>query len=190
MANPPPPSQPTSSPDSVPQVDAGQNIASTLSSMSLIGRLPSAARSLPAVVAQKMKYSIGIETVEPFKTRCHDPRRRITHGGETYCTKALVRANEDVAPKQSYSFRPLTDEQSNCIVTIFVSESQTVKYIDEGGCQKKGTVEITNLPTYRTNLSREIELIVNFYNKITAYCSSSWETKRLQLVTNLFNLLA
>jgi len=187
MTNPPCPSQPTSSPNLAPQVDAGQNMASTLSSMSLTGRLPSAARSLPAVVSRKMKHSIGVETVEPFKTKCHDPRRRITHAGEAYCTKvffSLVRANQDVyvgAPKRSYSFRPLTDEQTNCIVTIFASESQTVKYIDEGGCQRKTTVEITNLPTYRTNLSREIELFVNFYNtelEITAYCSSSQEMKK------------
>ncbi|XP_065885843.1 heat shock 70 kDa protein 12A-like isoform X2 [Dysidea avara] len=187
MTNPPPPSQPTSSSDSVPQVDAAQNLANTVSTMSLTGRLPPIARNLPVVVSRKMKHSIGVETVEPFKTRSHDTRRRITHAGEAYCTKvffALVRANEDVyvgAPKRSYNFRPLTDEQSNCIVTIFASESQAVKYIDEIGCQRKATVEITNLPTYRTNLSREIELSVNFYNtelEITAYCFSSQETKK------------
>ena len=170
-----------------PPSPAAQNIASTLSSLSISGCLSPIAKYLPVLLSRKMKHSIGVEISEPFKTKCHDPNRREVHGGEAYCTKlffALVRANEDVyigAPQRSYKFRPRTNEQTNCIVTIFASERETVKYINESGCQRKTTVEITNLPTYTTNLSREIELFVDFYNTelvITAYCSSSQEKKR------------
>ena len=122
-----------------------------------------------------MKHSIGVETSEPFKTKCHDPSRREVHGGEAYSTKVffpLVKANEDVyigAPQRSYKFRPRTNEQTNCIVNTFASESQAVKYVNEEGCQKKTTVGITNLPTYS---NREIELFVDFYNTCRA-CDNS-----------------
>jgi len=43
-------------------------------------------KNLPIVVSRKMKYSIGVEIVEPFKVKCHDPNRRIIQAGEAYCT--------------------------------------------------------------------------------------------------------
>jgi len=85
------------------------------------------------------------------------------------------------SPKQSYRFRPLTDEQSHCIITIFASESVKVKYIDDRGCHNRARVDIHNLPLYRPNLSREVELCINFYNTelgILASCISSQEIKK------------
>ena len=47
MTSPPPPaSQPTWLPASVPQADAAQNLASTVSTISLVGSLPSIAKKL------------------------------------------------------------------------------------------------------------------------------------------------
>ena len=152
---------------------------------------PPITKHLPFLVSRKMKYSIGVETLEPFKTNCHDPTRKTTQANEEYCTKVfftLVKANESVyvgAGTRQYRFRPLTNEQSNCIITIFASESEEVEYIDESGCKERAIVEISDLPKYNTDLSREIEICVDFYGtelEITAYCVTlQSETKKAKV---------
>ncbi|XP_065885786.1 heat shock 70 kDa protein 12A-like isoform X2 [Dysidea avara] len=158
---------------------------------------PPLTKHLPFLVSRKMKYSIGLETSEPFKASFHDFSRRIVHAGEDYCTNvffSLVKANDSVyvgAATRRYRFTPLTNEQSNCDITIFASESETVKYIDERGCHKRATVEISNLPSYKTGLSREVEICVDFYGtelEITAYCAISLSETKNAKVSYEFSL--
>ena len=149
---------------------------------------PPISKHLPFVVSRKMRYSVGVETTEPFKTNCHDPSRKFVHGKEDYCAKVffpLVKANESIyvgAATRQHRFRPLTNEQSYCVITIFASESEVVKYIDDIGCQKRAIVEISDLPKCNTDLSREVEICVDFYStelEITAHSVTSQETKKV-----------
>ncbi|XP_065885763.1 heat shock 70 kDa protein 12A-like isoform X2 [Dysidea avara] len=207
-SNPLPPIKPIQNKHFLPgassQFNGAQIVTDTLPSLSISEETsqkikkflpPAVTKNLPIVVSRKMRYSIGVEIVEPFKVKCHDPNRRIIQNGETYCARVfypLVAANENISidsPKRSYNFRPLTDEQSHCTITIFASESEKVKYIDDRGCHNRAKVDIHNLPLYRTHLSREIELCINFYNtelEITASCISSRETKKVKVSYEFF----
>ena len=204
-SNPPPPMQNKYlPPDTSSQFDGARTVTDTLPGLSISEETsqeikkflpPAVIKYLPIVVSRKMKYSIGVEIVEPFKVKCHDPNRRIIQAGEAYCARVfypLVLANENISidsPKRSYRFRPLTDEQFHCIITIFASESAEVKYIDDKGCHNRAKVDIHNLPLYKTNLSREIELCINFYNtelEISASCISSRETKKVKVSYEFF----
>lgn len=96
-----------------------------------------------------------------------------------------MKANESVyigSSKKTFRFRPFTEEQSNCDITIFASEKEDVKYIDDADCHVRAHVEIKDLPKYNTDLSREIELCIDFYEtecEISAYIITAKEQKKV-----------
>ena len=143
---------------------------------------------LPFFVSRKMKYTIGIETTMLFDKTVHDRSKRHFYGGQYFCKKVfepLVKANESVHvgfSKKKYRFRPLTEEQSYCDITIFATEKENVKYVDDADCYVKAQVVISDLPRYNTDLSREVELCVDFYEtecEISAYSVTAKEIKKV-----------
>ena len=110
---------------------------------------------------------------------------------EQYCKSIfhalvkVVKVNETVyagSPERIYKFRPSPEEQTTytCIINIFASSNENVRYVNEEGCQHKTKVEINNLPSCDGDLSREVELRVNFFSReveITAYNVTDSENK-------------
>lgn len=148
---------------------------------------------LPFVVSRKMKYTIGVETTALFDDKEHDINKKKFYGGQHYCEKIfypLVKANESVyigSSKKKFTFQPLTEEQSKCDITIFATERENVKYIDDTDCQVRAQVKISDLPRYNTDLSREIELHVDFYDtecEISAYSVTAKEHKKVTVDYN------
>ena len=146
---------------------------------------PAISKHLPFVRSRKMKHTIGVKTIEEFRHDHHDVKKLMVADKEQYCEDiffTLVKANESVqagSPKRVYKFHPASEQQSNCIIKIFASNCEDVKYTDDEGCQQRAEVEIS-IPEYDTNLSREIELCVNFYNtevEIEAYSVANNEVK-------------
>ena len=156
------------------------------SPMDIVKHLPPAlTKHLPIVLSRKMKYTIGVETVEEFQFDNHDINKLVVINKEQYCEDiffTLVRANESVhagSPKRIHKFLPATENQCKCVINIFASEQENVKYIDDAGCQHRAKVEI-DIPGCDTNLSREVHLCVNFYNtevEIEAYSVTNSEVK-------------
>ena len=143
---------------------------------------------LPFIVSRKMKYSIGVETTVLFEDSEHDINRRIFYAGQHFCVKVfhpLVKANESVyigCSKRKYTFRPLKEESSKCDITIFATERESIKYVDDADCHVRAQVVISNLPRYNTDLSREIEISVDFYEtecEISAYSVTAREHKKV-----------
>ena len=176
-----------------------QNAESTSSLTSQLGSLSIGTRAttsasgeatkyLPFVVSRKMKYSIGVETTVLFDESEHDINRRIFYAGQYFCVKVfhpLVKANESVHigfSKKKYAFRPLKEESSKCDITIFATEKENVKYVDDADCHVRAQVVISDLPRYNTDLSREIEISVDFYQtecEISAYSVTAKEHKKV-----------
>ena len=156
------------------------------SPMETVKHLPPAlTKHLPIILSRKMKHTIGVETVEKFKVDNHDVNKLVLIDKEQYCKDIffpLVRANESVhagSPKRVHKFLPATEKQCKCVINIFASEQEDVKYIDDEGCQHRAKVEI-DIPECDTNLSREVHLCVNFYNtevEIEAYSMINSEVK-------------
>ena len=183
-----------------------QNAESTASLTSQLGSLrietttttsasDEATRFLPFVVSRKMKYSIGVETTVLFEESEHDINRQIFYGGQCFCEKVfhlLVKANESVyigCSRKTYRFRPLKEESSKCDITIFATERENVKYVDDADCHVRAQVEITNLPKYNTDLSREIEISIDFYEteyEISAYSVTAREHKKVTVDYHFF----
>ena len=145
-------------------------------------------KHLPFVVSRKMKYTIGVETTVLFDENEHDSHRKNFYGGQYFCKNIfhpLVKANESVyigSSKKKIRFRPLTEEQSKCDITIFATEKENVKYVDDPDCYVRAQVVISNLPRYNTDLSREVELCVDFYEtecEISAYSVTAKEHKKV-----------
>ena len=143
---------------------------------------------LPFIVSRKMKYSIGVETTVLFEDSAHDINRRIFYAGQHFCVKVfhpLVKANESVyigCSKRKYTFRPLKEESSKCDITIFATERESIKYVDDADCHVRAQVVISNLPRYNTDLSREIEISVDFYEtecEISAFSVTAREHKKV-----------
>ena len=165
------------------------------SSIETVKHLPPAlTKHLPIVLSRKMKHTIGVETVEEFKVNDHDVNKLVLINKEQYCEDiffTLVRANESVhagSPKRTHKFLPATEAQCLCIINIFASEKEDVKYIDDEGCQRLAKVEI-DVPKCDTNLSREVHLCVNFYNtevEIEAYSVTNSEVKKRMAVEYQF----
>ena len=141
-------------------------------------------KHLPFVLSRKMKYTIGFEVVEEFQNGYHDIKRLVVINKKQYCASifhTLVKANETIypgSPEHVYKFSPASEEQT-CIINIFSSSNENVRYVDEEGCQHKTKVEI-NLPSCDGDLSWEVELCVNFFNiyiEITAYSVIDSENK-------------
>ena len=166
------------------------------SPMQIVKYLPPAiTKHLPFVLSRKMKHTIGLETVEEFQNDKHDVSKLDVIDKEQYCKDVfftLVRANESVqagSPKRVYKFAPATEKQSVCIVNIFASTQEIVKYIDDEGCKLRGKVEI-NVPEQDTSLSREIEVCVNFYNteiEIEVYSVCNNEVKKIPVDYEFFH---
>ena len=176
-----------------------QNAESTSSLTSQLGSLSietrgstsasgEATKYLPFVVSRKMKYSIGVETTVLFDESEHDINRRMFYAGQYFCVKVfhpLVKANESVhigCSKKKYTFRPLKEESSKCDITIFATEKENVKYVDDADCHVRAQVVISNLPRYNTDLSREIEISIDFYQtecEISAYSVTAKEHKKI-----------
>ena len=156
------------------------------SSMETVKHLPPAlTKHLPIVLSRKMKYTIGVQTVEEFNINDHDINKVTVYDKMQYCKDifyTLVRANESIHaenPKRVHKFRPATEKQPNCVINIFASEKEDVKYIDDEGCQHRAKVEI-DIPECDTNLSREVHLCVNFYStevEIETYSVTNSEVK-------------
>ena len=148
---------------------------------------PANTKHLPFIVSRKMKYTMGVETVEEFQNGYHDINRLVVIDKEQYCGSifhTLVKANETVyagSPERVYKFLPASETQDKCTIKIFGSSNEIVHYIDEEGCQYRTKVEINNsLPSCDGDLSREVELHVNFFNtevEITAYSVIDSENK-------------
>ena len=142
---------------------------------------------LPFVVSRKMKYTIGIEANVLFDESEHDSHRKKTYDGKIYCKNVfcpLVKANESIyfGSSKKRLFYPLTKEQSRCAIKIFATEKENVKYIDDADCHIRAQVVITDLPRYETNLSRSIEVSVDFYEteyEISACCVTVKEYKKV-----------
>ena len=184
-----------------------QNADSTSSLTSLLGSLnmqatstksapPSAVSTnevtkyLPIVMSRKMKYTIGVEATVLFEEGEHayDSNKKYFYGGQYYCRNIfnpLVKANENVyigSSKKTFRFRPLTEEQSKCDITIFATEKENVKYVDDPDCYVRAQVVISDLPRYDTDLSREVELCIDFYEtecEISAYSVTAKEHKKV-----------
>ena len=158
------------------------------SSMQIIKYLPPAiTKHLPFILSRKMKYTIGVQTVEEFRNGYHDINRLVVIDEEQYCGDifhTLVKANESVyagSPKRVYKFNPASIEQSTCVINIYASSKENVRYVDEEGCKHRRNVEISNLPKSDTDLSREVELHINFFNtevELTAYSVTNSENKK------------
>ena len=147
---------------------------------------PATTKHLPFILSRKMKHTIGVETVEAFQNGYHDVKKLVVFNKEQYCKGifyTLVKVNESVyagSPERVYKFNPASEEQSTCIINIFASSKENVRYVDEEDCQHRAKVEISNLPEYDTNLSREVELHVNFFDtevELTAYSVTNSENK-------------
>ena len=164
--------------------------------MQIVKYLPPAiTKHLPFVLSRKMKHTVGVEAVEEFENGNHDINKLVVFNKEQYCKDiffTLVRANESVqagSPKRVYQFAPATEKQSTCIVNIFASNQENVKYIDDEGCKPRGKVEIS-VPEHDTNLSREIELCVNFYSteiRIDVYSVTNNEVKKIPVDCEFFH---
>ena len=156
--------------------------------MQIIKDLPSATtKHLPFILSRKMKYTIGVQTVEEFRNGYHDVEKLVVIDNEQYCEgifHTLVKANESVyagIPKRVYKFHPASTEQSTCVINIYASSKENVQYVDEEGCKHRTNVEISNLPKSDTDLSREVELHINFFStqvEITAYSVIDSENKK------------
>ena len=136
------------------------------------------------IKSRVMNNSIGVEAFVEFQEG-DDPQYVQESGGQKYRTKAfwhLVRAKQSVytGMPSEYTFRPLTEEQSKCVVSIFESPEENVKYITDDGCQLMGSIEI-QIPKYTEDESREIKLVIDFakteYN-VLAF-SGTGHTERL-----------
>ena len=143
---------------------------------------------LPFIVSRKMKYTIGVETTVLFDESEHDNSKRHFYGGQCFCKHIfdpLVKANDSVyigSSKKKFRFQPLTEEQSKCEITIFATEKENIKYVDDPDCYVRAKVVISNLPRYDTDLSREVELCVDFYEtecEISAYSVTAKEYKKV-----------
>ena len=156
------------------------------SPMEIMKKLPPGiTKHLPFVMSRKMKHTIGVDTIEEFRRDSHDVNKMVLVDKEQYCDNiffTLVKANESVqagSPKRVYKFLPASEKQCLCVIKIFASNCEDVKYTDDEGCQQRAEVEIS-IPECDTNLSREIELCVNFYNtevEIEAYSVANNEVK-------------
>ena len=133
-----------------------------------------------------MKKSVGVEACVEFCEDEHDKKYLKESGGEKYCEKAffpLVKANDSVytGMPAKYLFRPLTDEQQVCTISLYESLNRDVKYTDEGGCTLMGKIDI-DIPKCTSDLSREIQLIIDFVKTeydVSACSVSNDETKKL-----------
>ena len=158
------------------------------SSIQIIKHLPPAiTKHLPFILSRKMKHTIGVQTVEDFRNGYHDISKLVVIDEEQYCGgifHTLVKANESVyagIPKRVYKFHPASTEQSTCVINIYASSKENVQYVDEEGCKHRTNVEISNLPKSDTDLSREVELHINFFStevEITAYSVIDSENKK------------
>ena len=118
------------------------------------------------IKSRVMKNSIGVEACVEFCKGKHDQKYLKESGEEKYCEKAfwyLIKAKQSVytGVPTEYLFRPLTEEQQTCVVSIYESPKEDVMYIDEGDCQPMGTIEIA-VPKCTENESREIKLVIDF----------------------------
>ena len=157
------------------------------SSMQIVKHLPPATtKHLPFVLSRKMGHTIGVETVEEFQNGYHDIKKLTVIDKEQYCDRIfhiLVKVNESVfvgSPKRVYTFHPASDKQAMCVLNIFASSKENVRYTDEEDCRHRTKVEISGLPECDTKLSRDIELHVNFFNtevEITAFCVTDSKNK-------------
>ena len=179
--------------------DSTSSITSQLGSLSMQATAtksvsPSAASTnevtkyLPFVVSRKTKYTIGVETMVLFEEGEHDGNKKHFYGGQYFCKNIfhpLVKANESVyigSSKKTFRFRPLTEEQSKCDITIFATEKENLKYVGDPDCYVRAQVVISDLPRYNTDLSREVELCIDFYEtecEISAYSVTAKEHKKV-----------
>ena len=117
------------------------------------------------IKSRVMKHSIGVEACVEFQEG-DDQKYVIESGGQKYRTKAfwhLVKANQSVytGMPSEYTFRPLTEEQRVCVVSIYESPKEDVKCIVEDGCQAMGEIKI-DVPKCTEDQSREIKLVIDF----------------------------
>ena len=117
------------------------------------------------IKSRVMKHSIGVEACVEFQEG-DDQQNVIESGGQKYRTKAfwhLVKANQSVytGMPSEYIFRPLTEEQRVCVISIYESPKENVKCIVEDGCQAMGKIEI-EVPKCTEDQSREIKLVIDF----------------------------
>ena len=118
------------------------------------------------IKSRVMKHSIGVEACVEFCDSKHDQKYLKNSGGERYCEKAfwhLVTAKQSVytGTPSEYLFRPLTEEQQTCVVTIYESPKDDVLYVDDDTCQRMGDIEI-KIPKCSEDESREIKLVIDF----------------------------
>ena len=117
------------------------------------------------IKSRVMEKSIGVEAFVEYQDG--DDKQYVQEsGGQKYRTKAfwhLVRARQSVytGVPSEYIFRPLTEEQQTCILSIYESPQENVKYIFDAGCQLMGTIEI-KIPKCTEDESREIKLVIDF----------------------------
>ena len=144
-------------------------------------------KHLPLILSRKMKYTIGVQTVEEFRNDYHNIEKLVVIDEEQYCGDifhTLVKANESVyagSPKRVYKFQPASTKQSTCVINIYASSKENVRYIDEEGCKHRTNVEISDLPKSDADLSRVVELHINFFStevEITAYSVIDSENKK------------
>ena len=117
------------------------------------------------IKSRVMQNSIGVEAFVEFQEGDNEQYVQES-GGQKYRTKAfwyLVRAKQSVytGVPSEYTFRPLTEEQQTCVVSIYGSPKENVKYIFDEGCQLMGSIEI-QIPKCTEDESREIKLVIDF----------------------------
>ena len=104
----------------------------------------------PGIIrSRRTRLTYGIETCGNFDYQIDPPeKKRLLEDGEERCDdrfSIFVIAGEGVGVDQSikHTYYPLYSTQTRMAISVFATQKQKVRYIDEPGCEKIGEVTIS-----------------------------------------------
>ena len=114
-----------------------------------------------------MRQTIGIETWDTFIAGYHSEEHKEEVEGKSYCTKIFTKffdVNERISANnggKEVTITPASNEHNACVVKIYSSYDQGVKYVDDICCFVLGTLVIEDLPAPNSNLSRDVKIRID-----------------------------
>ncbi|OWF45296.1 heat shock 70 kDa protein 12A-like [Mizuhopecten yessoensis] len=119
-----------------------------------------------AIVSRVARYTYGYEAWPTFDPKVHPQERKVRLGDVDCCQgvfQPYIRLGTEIdcGDYITSTHRPVSDEQSDMAINIFISENVAPKYVEDPDVRKLGTLKLP-LPAYKPGLNRRVQGRLHF----------------------------
>ncbi|XP_021364052.1 heat shock 70 kDa protein 12A-like [Mizuhopecten yessoensis] len=119
-----------------------------------------------AIVSRVARYTYGFEAWPTFDPEVHPHQQKVCFNGIECCKEVFhpyIRQGTviDCNDSTTFTHRPISDEQNDMAINIYISESESPKFITDADVRSLGTLKF-KLPVFQPGMNRKVQIRFHF----------------------------